>query len=253
MHRKLIILILIIVVALVVAGCAGDQGEPGPAGADGNQGPPGPAGAEGPAGPPGPAGVDGLSYEPPAYIGGEACSECHEEISNVFNQSGHPYKLTKVVDGQAPQYPFTEIPNPPEGYTWDDISYVIGGYNWKARFIDQNGYIITGDADATTQYNFYNEELDMGDDWVAYHAGEENLPYDCGACHTTGYSPIGHQDDLARYDWHLYRRRHPMRGMPWCGQPACQQSAHGRYAHRSRFGSMRRLPCARRIRRGKCR
>ena len=36
----------------------------------------------------------------------------------------------------------------------------------------------------------------MGDDWVAYHAGEENKPYDCGTCHTTGYSPIGHQDDL---------------------------------------------------------
>lgn len=196
MHRKLLVLVLIFAMALAAAGCAAEQGEPGPAGADGIQGPPGPAGSNGPAGPAGPAGVDGLSYEPPAYIGSEACSECHEEISNVYNQSGHPYKLTKVVDGQAPEYPFTEIPNPPDGYTWDDISYVIGGYNWKARFIDQDGYIITGDADATTQYNFYNEELDMGDDWVAYHAGEENLPYDCGACHTTGYSPIGHQDDL---------------------------------------------------------
>jgi hypothetical protein len=32
-------------------------------------------------------------------------------------------------------YHFTEIPSPSEGYTWDDIAYVIGGYNWKAHFI----------------------------------------------------------------------------------------------------------------------
>ena len=195
MQRKLWIIILVLVIALIAAGCSAEQGEPGPAGADGTQGPPGPAGSEGPAGAPGPAGVDGLSYEPPAYIGSEACSECHEETFNVFMQSGHPYKLNKVMDGQPPEYPFTEISDPPEGYTWDDISYVIGGYNWKARFIDQEGFIITGDADATTQYNLYNEDLDMGDDWVAYHAGEEK-PYDCGTCHTTGYSPLGHQDDL---------------------------------------------------------
>ena len=109
--------------------------------------------------------------------------------------SGHPWKLNPVVDGQPPEYPFTEIPNPPEGYTWDDIAYVIGGYNWKARFIDQEGFIITGDADATTQYNLFNEEIDLGGDWVAYHAGEET-PYDCGACHTTGYSARGNQDGL---------------------------------------------------------
>ena len=72
---------------------------------------------------------------------------------------------------------------------------MIGGYNWKARFIDHEGFIITGDENATTQYNFWNEELEMGDSWVAYHAGEER-PYNCGTCHTTGYSPEGNQDDL---------------------------------------------------------
>jgi Zn finger protein HypA/HybF involved in hydrogenase expression len=126
----------------------------------------------------------------------DACQECHTDIYDVFVMSGHPYKLNKVVDGEPPSYPFTELPSPPEGYTWDDVSYVIGGYNWKARFIDQEEYIITGDADATTQYNFYNEILGMGDNWVGYHAGEENKPYDCGPCHTTGYSPEGNQDGL---------------------------------------------------------
>lgn len=199
--KKFWIIILALVIALAVAGCAaGEQGPAGIAGADGAQGPPGPAGpagADGAQGPAGPAGADGVSYTPPAYTGSEACAECHQETYDVFMQSGHPYKLNKVVDGQPPEYPFTEIPSPPEGYTWDDISYVIGGYNWKARFIDLNGYIITGaDENATTQYNFYNPVLDMGDNWVGYHAGEVEKPYDCGTCHTTGYSPEGNQDGL---------------------------------------------------------
>jgi len=167
--RRWLILILL-VAALAVAGCAAEPGLPGPAGPEGAQGPPGPpgpSGTDGAQGPPGPAGADGLSYTPPTYVGSETCAECHQELYDVFIKSGHPWKLNKVVDGQAPTYPFTELPSPPEGYTWDDIAYVIGGYNWKARFIDREGFIITGDEGATTQYNFYNPELDMGDEWVA--------------------------------------------------------------------------------------
>ena len=186
---------LLLVVALALAACAGDEGEQGSPGPKGEPGSPGPVGADGEPGPPGSPGQDGANFEPPVFVGAEACAQCHQDISDTFSKSGHPYKLTKVVDGQPPDYPFTEIPSPPEGYTWDDISYVIGGYNWKARFIDQDGFIITGDEDATTQYNFYNPDLDMGDDWVVYHAGEE-IPYDCGSCHTTGFSPQGNQDGL---------------------------------------------------------
>lgn len=184
-----------LVAAILLSACAGEEGVQGPPGAQGSQGPPGPAGQDGEPGPSGPAGQDGASFVPATFVGTQACAECHEEISDVFAKSGHPYKLSKVVDGQPPDYPFTEIPDPPEGYTWDDISYVIGGYNWKARFIDQDGFIITGDENATTQYNFYNPELEMGDNWVPYHAGEEK-PYNCGACHTTGFSPDGNQDGL---------------------------------------------------------
>jgi nitrate reductase cytochrome c-type subunit len=189
--------IFMLVMALAIAGCAAEPGPEGSQGPEGPQGLPGPAGETGPQGPVGPAGADGLSAELPSFIGSEACAECHQETYDVFIQSGHPWKLTKVVNGEPPDYPFTEIPNPPEGYTWDDISYVIGGYHWKARFIDQQGYIITGaDENATTQYNIYNDELELGDDWVGYHAGEANLVYDCGTCHTTGYSSQGNQDGL---------------------------------------------------------
>lgn len=199
MARKqwLILIFTIVVTGIFAVACAGEPGAEGPQGQAGPQGPPGPTGADGEQGLPGPAGLDGLSYSPPEFVGSEACAECHQETYDVFMRSGHPYKLNRVVDGQPPEYPFTEIPSPPEGYTWDDISYVIGGYNWKARFIDQDGYIITGaDENATTQYNFYNPEIDLGDNWVGYHAGEAELAYTCGTCHTTGYSPVGNQDGL---------------------------------------------------------
>jgi len=185
MRRRFFILTAVLFVALLLAGCAGDTGPEGPAG---------PAGPEGPAGPAGEGASVGVFGA--EYVGMETCGACHTEIYDVFTMSGHPYKLNKVVDGQPPTYPFTEITALPEGYEWSDISYVIGGYNWKARFVDLNGYIITGDENATTQYNFYNENLDLGDNWVGYHAGETEKPYDCGTCHTTGYQPDGHQDDL---------------------------------------------------------
>jgi hypothetical protein len=110
--------------------------------------------------------------------------------------------LNPVVDGQPPEYPFTELSELPDGYSWDDIAYVIGGYNWKARFVDQEGYIITdepgssGNTEYLNQYNYANENVGTDAGWVTYHSGEENLPYNCGSCHTTGYSPNGNQDDL---------------------------------------------------------
>ena len=195
MHRTMVFTIMLVSLVLLAAcaagavGPVGPQGPPGPQGAPGEAGPPGPMG---PAGPSGPQGEAGLSYPAPTYVGSDACQECHEELYASYKMTGHPYKLNRVVDGQPPEYPFSEVPSPPEGYTWDDILYVIGGYGWKARFIDQEGFIITGDENATTQYNLWNDNLDMGENWVAYHPGEEK-PYNCGSCHTTGYQPEGNQ------------------------------------------------------------
>lgn len=190
-------LILVLVLALTIIGCAGVEGPPGPQGPPGAQGPPGPEGPQGPPGPPGEPGQDGLSYEPPTFVGSEACAECHQELYDTFINSGHAWTLNEVVEGQPPDYPFSDVPSPPEGYAWEDISYVIGGYQWKARFLDQEGYLITGaDENATTQYNLENELLDVDGQWVGYRAGEENLPYMSGRYHTTAYSARGNEGDL---------------------------------------------------------
>ncbi len=118
-----------------------------------------------------------------AYVGAEACRSCHQAEYAVFKTSGHGYKLNRV-SGAPPIYPYSAVQNPPAGYDWDDILYVIGGFGWKARFIDRQGYIITGNA---VQWNLETSQ------WVAYEASAVNKPYDCGPCHTTGYHPAGNQ------------------------------------------------------------
>lgn len=202
MTKRYVFLIAgIVLVAFAVMSCAGSQGPAGPAG---------------PAGPQGPAG-DPAELKGAEYAGSAACKECHEKTYDTFMMSGHPWKLSKVVDGQPPAYPFASENGElqlPEGYEWSDISYVIGGYKWKARFMDQNGYIITapkGEAPDTeahkeykNQWNYANEYVGKDAGFVLYNSGkttkdQPGLLYDCGTCHTTGYSAWpadSHQDDL---------------------------------------------------------
>jgi len=127
----------------------------------------------------------------------DGCVTCHGKNYNDWKVSGHPYKLMKADIAQNRPIPL------PEGYDWDDISYVIGGYKWKSRYMDVNGYIITNDGSAeggNTQYN------NLTGEWSNYHADEANgtKPYDCGSCHTTNWvaNPdptdlTGNQDGLA--------------------------------------------------------
>ncbi len=135
------------------------------------------------------------------YAGSATCRACHSSIyEDVFN-SGHPHKLKKI-EGAAPTYPegtSPGVPNPPSGFTWNDITYVIGGYGWKARFMDSEGYILTGDTER--QWNLANAELGLEAHWTGYDADKApRKPYTCGSCHTTGWEATGengpHQDDL---------------------------------------------------------
>jgi len=181
------LLLSMAILALALAACSGRPGPTGPAGDPGPQGPPGPTGSAGAQGERGPAGQDGVSFTPATFVGSEACAKCHQEYYDTFIASGHPWILTPVVDGEAPVIPGNQVRTPPEGTMWANISYVIGGYRWKALFVNQAGNIITGEA---AQFTLDNESLERGGVWEDYHVGEE-LPYDCGACHVTGFNALG--------------------------------------------------------------
>lgn len=139
----------------------------------------------------------------PDWVGSDTCADCHIDIGQQHQLHGHNYILTPV-SGEAPRYPSGEAPQLPEGYTWDDVSYVVGGFRWRARYLDHAGYVITGtDENAATQYNFPIVDERTGEviveaNFEPYRPGEAERPYTCANCHSTGYNynPNTHQDDM---------------------------------------------------------
>ena len=120
------------------------------------------------------------------YVGSEKCSECHLDLYAEWSASEHHLQLRKAADAQHAGLPL------PPGYTWDDISYVVGGVKRKALFVDLDGYIITSAKDGSKDKTQYHLEDGV---WSNYFPGEKK-PYDCAGCHTTGYLPDGHQNGL---------------------------------------------------------
>jgi hypothetical protein len=135
------------------------------------------------------------------FVGSDKCASCHKTIYDEFKESGHPYKVMKVTGGKAPIIPFMASPQLPDGYTWNDITYTIGGYGWKMRFVDKNGYNITT---TTGQWNPENNTRS------AYNStkpiGTEK--YNCGSCHTTGWKSVADggkpQDGLPGMDGEFF-------------------------------------------------
>jgi hypothetical protein len=119
------------------------------------------------------------------YVGAEKCISCHREIFSEWKGSGHANILRKASSEAIKNIPI------PRGYNRNDVSYVIGGYRWKALFLDKKGYLITSSPEGTDkiQYNLRSKK------WADYFIGQK-IFYDCGGCHTTGFSPEGHQNGL---------------------------------------------------------
>ena len=118
------------------------------------------------------------------YIGSDQCSECHMAFYSSWNASGHHLHLRKAEEARHASLAL------PQGFSWEDVAYVIGGIKSKALFIGQDGYIITSaknGSKAKTQYNLKDGS------WSDYFPGEKK-PYVCASCHTTGYSSDGHQN-----------------------------------------------------------
>jgi hypothetical protein len=100
--------------------------------------------------------------------------------------SGHPYKLN-AVNGAPPVYPANTspgVPVTPDGTIWNDFSYVIGGYGWKARYVKPDGFVFIDNN--TAQYN-----LEDGSQ-VPYNFGKPTkYDFSCFKCHTTGATTEG--------------------------------------------------------------
>jgi hypothetical protein len=137
------------------------------------------------------------------YIGSQLCIACHagrnKDITDAYTASGHHYALNKV-SAAAPVYPqFTPgVTQPPAGLQWTDITYVTGGYGWKSNFLNTSGYLITNGKNKTdSQYNLPDSFLGTSGQFVPYETKKITPKvFDCGPCHTTGYSAQGNQNSL---------------------------------------------------------
>jgi predicted CXXCH cytochrome family protein len=125
-----------------------------------------------------------LAQMGPTYVGSDKCATCHRAHYDTFLSTGHPYKLRTGAEARAAGVP------KPEYVSWDDVLFVIGGFKWKARYVGQDGFLITQSKDGKIQgKNQYNLETEQ---FVDYNAGK-SVKYDCGECHTTGYAKEGNQ------------------------------------------------------------
>lgn len=131
-----------------------------------------------------------------SYVGSAACAACHPDVAAHHRIHGHANVL-QAIHGAPPQYPadgiHAGVPNPPPGYTWNDIAYLVGGYSRKAVFIDNDGFqITTGYNGVDAQWNLANPATARQPGFAAYLPDEPaRQPYDhaCFVCHTTGATP----------------------------------------------------------------
>jgi hypothetical protein len=143
------------------------------------------------------------------FLGSDACRACHPDKDAEQIVHGHAHKLTRIQGG-PPVFPSegtrAGVPNPPAGFEWSDISYVIGGYIRKARFINNDGFILIKGADGAvgngitgidTQWNLNFPANGTTTGFVAYESSRESekgYDYSCFVCHTTG--PVPQDEDF---------------------------------------------------------
>jgi hypothetical protein len=128
-----------------------------------------------------------------SYIGSAACISCHTNVADKHTLHAHAHALT-AVEGLPPTFPpqadRAVVPDPPPGFDWTDISYVIGGYTHMARFVDVDGFrLTTGATGVPTQWNLLFGVNNTQPGFVNYAdqaAAPPPYTHDCFRCHTTG-------------------------------------------------------------------
>ncbi len=130
------------------------------------------------------------------YVGSAACSACHSNIASQSASHGHVSALS-TIRGAAPTFPASAanagVPNPPDGFDWNDIAYVIGGHSKGANFVDDDGFILTtGQTGVSTQWNLLLPANGTTPGFADYEpTATEPPPFDfsCFKCHVTGARP----------------------------------------------------------------
>ena len=134
-----------------------------------------------------------------SYFGSGACGACHQDVIARHRIHAHAVALQEV-DGQAPTYPpqgtRAGVPNPPAGSAWAELAYVIGGYMRAAQFVDQQGFVMTNDADGVdTKWKLAFDPIGTTTGFIPYEnqgnfspANPQPYAYSCFKCHTTGGS-----------------------------------------------------------------
>lgn len=130
------------------------------------------------------------------FVGSAACRNCHSDVAARHELHGHAHQLSPIAGG-PPDFPQgaarAGVPEPPAGFAWSDISYVIGGYLHRALFVDQDGFILTAATSGPdTQWNLAFPPNGTIPSFAAYErsaTGPNPYDYSCFVCHTTGPLP----------------------------------------------------------------
>lgn len=128
--------------------------------------------------------VAGRADGPPTYVGSGTCAMCHSDIYFTQRATPHAQMLATSTNAKIRGVPL------PEGYAWSDIYLVVGGRK-RIRYVGQDGNFITKTGPNRDQIA-NNEYLVAEKKWTTAMT-DAVVPYTCGACHTSGYSPTGNQ------------------------------------------------------------
>lgn len=99
------------------------------------------------------------------FAGTQKCLQCHNNESSSIGGApshqfhGHNFKISKISNDETPSFPYSSVEGAlamidnngtptdnvlgtPQSYAY--VTYTSGGFAWKYRWLDKDGYIVTG-------------------------------------------------------------------------------------------------------------
>lgn len=139
----------------------------------------------------GAANTDDATNGGASFVGSSACKNCHRDVAAIFEAHAHGHALTETL-GRSPEFPLAAtravIPDPPVGFEWTDVPWVIGGYLKFANFVDTAGFLLDdSDAPAGSIWRLAFAQHGNEPTFGTFVAdGDGAVDFDCFRCHTTG-------------------------------------------------------------------